>query len=56
MSLLDPNWTYTPSVATDIRKRFEEERRRIEAEKKEKEKSNVRKLATAAGTRGKGTT
>ena len=29
MGLLDPNWKYTPSTATDIRKTFEKARREL---------------------------
>jgi hypothetical protein len=34
MSLLDPNWKYTPSFATDIRKTFEKARRQLAKEQR----------------------
>jgi hypothetical protein len=34
MGLLDPKWKYTHSTATDIRKTFAKERKRLDAMKK----------------------
>jgi hypothetical protein len=49
MSILDPNWKYTPSNATDIRKTIARERKRL-AERQSARTANEREAAAKVKT------
>lgn len=55
MSLLDPNWKYTPANATDIRKTIAREKKRLaeqakrEQEDKQEAQQKVKPMRKVAG-------